>query len=59
MTWTTFDKAIVAALGVALLILNSLAGQAVGMSPATQGYVNLGIAVLTPISVYLKANKPA
>lgn len=57
MTWTTFDKAIVAAIGMALIILNSLAGQTV-FSPEVQSYINLALAVLTPISVYLKANKP-
>lgn len=59
MTLTTFDKAIVAAIGMALIILNSLAGQSVGFSPAWQGYINLALAVLTPVSVYLKANAPA
>lgn len=58
MTLTSFDKALVAAIGMALIILNSLAGQAV-FSPNVQGYINLGLAVLTPVSVYLKANKPA
>lgn len=58
MTWTTFDKALIAGLGVALIILNSLAGQAI-FSPEVQGYINLGLAVLTPVSVYLKKNAPA
>jgi hypothetical protein len=58
MALTQFDKAIVAFIGMALMILNSLAGQQL-FSPDVQGYVNLGIAVLTPISVYAKANKPA
>lgn len=58
MTLTSFDKALVAAIGMALIILNSLAGQAV-FSPNVQGYINLALAVLTPVSVYLKANKPA
>lgn len=51
-------KAIIAAVGVALIILNSLAGQAL-FSPQTQGYINLALAVLTPVSVYLKANAPS
>lgn len=58
MTWTSFDKALIAALGAGLIILNSLAGQTV-FSPAIQGDITLALAVLTPISVYLKANKPA
>ncbi len=58
MTWTTFDKALVAALGMALIILNSLAGQTV-FSPDVQTDINLALAVLTPISVYLKKNAPA
>lgn len=58
MTWTTFDKALIAGLGMALIILNSLAGQAV-FSPAVQGDITLALAVLTPVSVYLKKNAPA
>ena len=58
MTATTFDKALVAAIGMALIILNSLAGQTV-FSPNVQGYINLALAVLTPVSVYLKKNAPA
>lgn len=58
VTWTTFDKALIAALGMALIILNSLAGQAI-FSPDVQGYINLALAVLTPVSVYLKKNAPA
>lgn len=52
-------KAIIAAIGMILLVLNALAGQSVGFTPATQGYVTLAIAILTPVSVYLKANTPA
>jgi hypothetical protein len=52
-------KAIIAAIGMALMVLNALAGASVGLSPAAQGYITLAIAVLTPVSVYLKANTPA
>ncbi len=56
MTWTTFDKALVAGVGMALLVLNNLVG--FNFSPNVHWGINLGIAVLTPMAVYLKANKP-
>lgn len=56
MTWTTFDKALVAGVGAALLVLNNLVG--FNFSPNVHWGINLGIAVLTPMAVYLKANKP-
>ena len=52
-------KAIIAAVGMVLMVLNALAGQSLGLTPAAQGYITLAIAVLTPVSVYLKANAPA
>lgn len=52
-------KAIIAAVGMGLVVLNALAGQSLGFSPSVQVDINLALAVLTPISVYLKANAPA
>lgn len=52
-------KAIIAATGMALVLLNALAGQSAGFTPQTQGYITLGIAVLTPALVWLKANEGA
>lgn len=54
---TKFDKALVAVIGMALLVLNAAAGAA--LPAGWQGPVNLAIAVLTPISVYLVPNKAA
>jgi len=53
-----YAKSIAAAIGMVLLILNSLAGSSAFGSQA-QGYINLAIAVLTPVSVYLVKNAPA
>lgn len=52
-------KAIIAAVGMGLVVLNALAGQSLGFSPSVQVDINLALAVLTPISVYLKANAQA
>lgn len=55
MNWTTFDKALVAGVGTLLLILNNILPI---VPPADVVYVNLAVGVLTPIAVFLKANKP-
>lgn len=55
--FTSFDKAIVAVVGMALLVLNSLAAASVGFTPQTQNYISLAIAILTPIAVYLAKNQ--
>ncbi len=52
-------KAIIAAGGMVLVVLNAVAGQSAGLSPQAQGYVTLGIAILTPVLVWAKANEPA
>jgi hypothetical protein len=56
MTWTSFDKAIVAALPLVLMVLGSLG--AMGLSANAMYWVNLAVAVLTPVLVYLKKNAP-
>ena len=55
---TSIDKALVAGLGMVLIVLNALAGSSTlpaGWSP----WVTLGIAVLTPIATYAIPNKAA
>jgi hypothetical protein len=56
MNFTTFDKALVAGLPLVLLVLQNLT--AIVPSGAAGWWIGLAVAVLTPVLVYLKNNKP-
>jgi hypothetical protein len=53
---TTFDKAIVAALGLIVYLLNTYAGLNLGLDETT---INGLAAAITPLLVWLVPNKPA
>lgn len=56
MTFTTFDKAIVAALPLVLMLLQNLTN--FGLGAGAMWWVGLAVAALTPVLVYLKNNAP-
>ena len=51
-----YAKAIIGAIGMILVVLNSLAGASAGFTPQVQGYITLAIAILTPVLTYLQPN---
>lgn len=53
---SSYAKAIVAAIGMILLVLNSLLGASAGLNANAQNYISLAIAILTPIAAYLQPN---
>lgn len=56
MNLTNFDKAIVSAAPLLVTVLSGLG--VMGLPAGAMWWVNLAVALITPLAVYLKSNKP-